>query len=296
MRIGIDLGGTKTEFIALSNDGETLLRRRRATPAGDYDATIETICAGVREIEAELSETGTVGIGIPGSLSPRTGRVRNANSTWLNGKPLDSDIAAALGREVRLANDANCFVLSEAVDGAARGARTVFGVILGTGVGGGIAVSGEILEGRNLIAGEWGHNPVPQDAAQAARQSRQCWCGRRDCIETWLSGPGFERSYADIAGESLSAASIMERAESGSSDALRVVSTYEVLLARALSAVINVLDPDVIVLGGGMSNIARLYRNIPAILKNEVFSDGLETLLLPPEHGDSSGVRGAAWL
>jgi fructokinase len=296
MRIGVDLGGTKTEFIALSDSGEILQRFRHPTPAEDYFGTVDAIRAGVERLESRLNEAGTVGIGIPGSISPASGLVRNANSTWLNGKDLGEDLSAALQREVRLANDANCFALSESVDGAAREARTVFGVILGTGVGGGIAIDGEILPGRNLIAGEWGHNPIPQESPQAGLKARQCWCGRQNCIETWLSGPALERTFAEATDQRLTASEIASRADAGDQGAERIMADYEHLLASALSAVINIIDPDAIVLGGGLSNIRRLYRTVPAIWAQRVFSDAVDTELVPPVHGDSSGVRGAAWL
>jgi fructokinase len=258
-RIGIDLGGTKIEAIALDPAGKEVFRKRIPSPRGDYAATLVAIISLVRE-----AGEGTVGIGIPGSLSRVTGLVKNANSTWLIGKPLKQDLEKALGR-VRIENDANCFALSEAADGAAKGARVVFGVILGTGVGGGIVIDGRVVDGPNGIAGEWGHNPMPGEG-----EGRQCYCGRRDCIETYLCGPALERD--------------------------KDLSTYAERLARALAGVINILDPDVIVLGGGVSNVKALYADVPRLWGRHVFSDRVDTRLAPPVHGDSSGVRGAAWL
>ncbi|MCU0764474.1 MAG: ROK family protein [Burkholderiaceae bacterium] len=275
MRIGIDLGGTKIEGIALDDAGTVLVRQRVPTPRGDYAGTVAAIAALVREIEAAAGARGSVGVGIPGALSRLTGRVKNANSTWLNDRPLHGDLEAALGRPVRLANDANCFALSEAVDGAGRGARVVFGVILGTGVGGGIVVDGRLLEGPNAIAGEWGHNPLPLPAGDDL-PLRPCWCGRAGCIETYLCGPALNRER-EIDGEA-------------------ALTRYEARLARALAGVINLLDPDVIVLGGGVSNLERLYENVPRLWGAQVFSDHVATRLERHVHGDSSGVRGAAWL
>jgi len=295
MRIGIDLGGTKIEAIALAESGEVLERRRVQTPQGDYRATVEAIVALVDGIEAQLDEEGSVGVGIPGAISPASGLVKNANSTWLIGQPLLLDLSEELGRQVRLANDANCFAISEATDGAAAGAGIVFGVILGTGTGGGVVVNGQLLTGINAISGEWGHNPLPWPLADEL-PGAECYCGKAGCIETWLSGPGFERDYAHHAGRALPAVHIARLAEEGDHLAEAALARYEDRLARALASVINVLDPEVIVLGGGMSNIARLYRNVPAIWGDYVFSDEVATRLLPPVHGDSSGVRGAAWL
>jgi len=275
VRIGIDLGGTKIEGIALDDAGQVLVRRRVPTPRGDYAGTVAAIAALVGEIESTTDDHGTVGVGIPGALSRVTGRVKNANSTWLNGRPLHDDVEAALGREVRLANDANCFALSESVDGAGNGARVVFGVILGTGVGGGIVVDGRLLEGPNAIAGEWGHNPLPLPAGDDL-PLRPCWCGRAGCIETYLCGPALSRER-EIDGDA-------------------ALARYEERLARALAGVINLLDPDVIVLGGGVSNLDRLYASVPRLWQAHVFSDHVATRLEKHVHGDSSGVRGAAWL
>jgi len=295
MRIGVDLGGSKIEVAAYA-EGRELARRRIATPAGDYMATVMAIAGLVEAVENELGRRGSVGIGIPGSESAASGRVRNANSICLIGKPLRRDLQTVLQRELRLANDANCFALSEAVDGAAAGAGVVFGVILGTGVGGGIVVDGRILVGANAIAGEWGHNPLP--APNAAEQPPPpCYCGRRGCIETWLSGPALARDHAATAGGTLLAAEeIAARAAAGDAAAAAALARYEERLARALAGVINILDPDVIVLGGGLSNIERLYADVPQRWGAHVFSDTVATRLVRNRHGDSSGVRGAAWL
>lgn len=282
MRIGIDLGGTKIEAIALDGARE-VLRRRVATPRGDYEATISTVSSLVREIGA-----GTVGVGIPGALSRVSGLVKNANSTWLIGRPLKQDLEHAIGREVRLENDANCFALSEAKDGAGAGAEVVFGVILGTGVGGGIVVRGRVLTGPNAIAGEWGHNPLPAPGPEDLPLPA-CYCGRSGCIETYLSGPGLAADHLKLTDERLNAEEIAARPG-------EALGRYEERLARALASVINVLDPDVIVLGGGMSNVERLYTEVPRLWSKHVFSDHVATRLARNAHGDSSGVRGAAWL
>jgi fructokinase len=293
-RIGIDLGGTKIEIAALDSAGTILSRRRVETPAGDYEATVDAIAELVADVESQLGKC-TVGIATPGARSLVTGLMKNANSTCLNGKPLKEDLEKRLDREVRMANDANCFALSEAVDGAAREARVVFGVILGTGVGGGIVVGKRALEGVNAIAGEWGHNPLPSAAAEDL-PSLACYCGRRGCIETYLSGPGLAADYARDAGESLDAVQIAQRAAAGDADCAAAIARYEGRLARSLASVVNILDPDVIVLGGGLSHIGRLYEHIPRLWREHVFSDEVRTRLVPPLHGDSSGVRGAAWL
>jgi fructokinase len=295
MRIGIDLGGTKIEAIALDEAGNTLVRRRIPTPQGEYAATIKAIVDLVTSIERYLERVGSVGVGIPGAISPATGLVKNANSTCLIGNPLQQHLAEALSREVRVANDANCFAISEATDGAARGAETVFGVIVGTGTGGGVVVAGHPLTGPNAIAGEWGHNPLPWPRKEEL-PGKECYCGKRGCIETWLSGPGFAQSYAQATGKMVSAEEIVILALQGERTAEQVLQDYEDRMARALASMINVLDPDVIVLGGGMSNIERLYRNVPRVWGEYVFSDQVATRLVPPLHGDSSGVRGAAWL
>ena len=283
LRIGIDLGGTKIEAVALAADGREAFRKRVLTPRGDYAATLAVVSSLVGEIGA-----GRVGVGIPGALSRLTGLVKNANSTWLIGKPLKEDLERALVRPVRLENDANCFALSEAIDGAGAGARVVFGAILGTGVGGGIVVERELVVGRNAIAGEWGHNPLPLPDAKDLPLP-PCYCGRSGCIETYLSGPGLEREHRSLTGEERSAREIAQ----ADGEAMQ---RYLERLARALSGVINILDPDVIVLGGGLSNIERLYSEVPRLWTRTVFSDHVATRLLRNVHGDSSGVRGAAWL
>ncbi len=300
IRIGIDLGGTKIEGIALSSAGSILDRRRVTTPAGDATATITAIRDLVAAIEANLGiPHGTrtpIGIATPGSLSPQSGLLRNSNSTCLNGKPLDRLLEATLDRPVRLANDANCFALSEARDGAGAGADTVFGVILGTGVGGGITIGGRIVSGRNGNTGEWGHNPLPWPTDDE-RPGALCYCGRYGCIETFLSGPGMARDHAERhGGPPLDAGTIFARSLAGEPAAAASVARYVGRLARSLATVINLLDPDVIVLGGGLSNVASLYTDVPAIWQRWIFSDVVSTRLAPPAHGDSSGVRGAAWL
>lgn len=294
-RIGIDLGGTKIEGAAVDASGSVWVRRRLATPAQDYDATIGAIISLVAGIEQEIGATAPVGIGIPGAVSPITGLVKNANSSWLIGRPLQRDIEAALGRPARLANDANCFTLSEATDGAAAGMETVFGVILGTGVGGGLALSGQILVGANAIAGEWGHNPLPWPAPDEV-PGPPCYCGRSGCIESFLSGPAFAADHRRRTGESLSAPEIAEAAGSGDPGCRASLDRYLHRLARGLASVINLIDPDAVVLGGGLSGISALYDNVPRLWTRYIFSDRVVTRLLPPVHGDSSGVRGAAWL
>ena len=295
MRIGIDLGGTKIEGIALDDHGGELLCQRIDTPRGDYQATINAVVHLVRRLEAGTQQTGTIGIGIPGTISPATQVVKNANSTWLIGKPLHSDLEQALAREVRIENDANCFVVSEATDGAARGADVAFGVIVGTGTGGGVYVRGKEITGRNAIAGEWGHNPLPWPKANEY-PGRECYCGKRGCIETWLSGPGFTADHQLHGGKGNTAKDIVALAGEGDERAESTLQRYEDRMARALATVINILDPDVIVLGGGMSNITRLYTTVPILWSQHVFSDQVVTRLAPPLHGDASGVRGAAWL
>ena len=323
LRFGIDLGGTKIELIAFDTDGRELLRRRVATPQDDYPATVAAIAALVHAAEVELGQGGTVGVGTPGAISPATGRMKNCNSTCLNGRPLKEDLERALNRAIRMANDADCFALSEATDGAATGAGTVFGVILGTGVGGGVVVRGHLLQGANAIAGEWGHNPLPYFQFAHAQADREptgthpatgeainhpwpnpreldaapaCYCGKKGCIETWLSGPGFAADHVRYGGEDLPAHEIAQLAAAGYGPCSATLARYEERLARALAGVINLIDPDVIVLGGGMSNITRLYDTVPKLWRRYVFSDRVDTRLVPPQHGDSSGVRGAAWL
>ncbi len=295
MRIGIDLGGTKIEAAALDANGRIALRRRVATPAGNYDATIGAVRDLVFATEQELGGRCRVGLGIPGTLSPATGLVKNANSTCLNGRPLDHDLAAALGRPVRIANDANCFALSEASDGAAAGAEVVFGVILGTGVGAGIVVGGRLLRGANAIAGEWGHSPLPWPQPDEW-PGPACWCGKDGCAETLLSGPALAREHERRCGETVDAALVAERAVAGDPQAAATLACYEDRLARGLAGVINLIDPDVIVLGGGVGQIAQLTEMVPRLWGRYIFSDAVTTRLVPPVWGDSSGVRGAAWL
>ena len=295
MRIGIDLGGSKIEGIAIAEDGSERLRRRIPAPRGDYGRTIAALAGLVHEIERDLAVVGTIGVGIPGAVSSATGRIKNANSTWLNGTPLREDLSRVLDREIRLANDANCFALSEATDGAGAGAAVVFGVIIGTGTGGGIVVDQRVLAGVNGVAGEWGHNPLPAPR-EAESPGPVCYCGRRGCIETFLSGPALTRDYAERGGTAVSAREIAARAGAGEALALAALERYEERMARALGSVINLLDPDVVVLGGGLSNIGRLYERVPQLWGPYVFSDRVATRLAPAVHGDSSGVRGAAWL
>jgi fructokinase len=295
MRIGIDLGGTKIEGIAIDENGIERQRLRVATPKGEYTAVVKAVTNLVSDIERDLGQKGTVGVGIPGAVSPATGLVKNANTVELIGHPLDKDLSAALGREVRVANDANCFALSEATDGAGAGGSVVFGVIIGTGVGGGIVVDGRILTGSHSIAGEWGHNPLawPRDDE---RPGQPCFCGRPGCNESFLAGPSLARDHRLATGQDLKTPEIASRAESGDKDAITTMVRYEDRLARALAVIINVLDPDFIVLGGGVSNIARLYREVPLVLPKYVFSDKVTTPIVKAKYGDSSGVRGAAWL
>jgi fructokinase len=295
MRIGIDLGGTKIEAIAIDGDGAVIAPARRIATPRDYRGTIAAIRDLVDRIDAEVGGICRVGVGIPGAVSTRSGTIKNANSVWLNGRDFPADLARALDREVRLANDANCFTLSEASDGAAAGAARVFGVILGTGVGGGIVVDGRPLEGRNRIAGEWGHNPLPWPS-DAERPGARCYCGKHGCVETWLSGPGFERDYASRGVEPLPSPEIVARASAGEAVAVQALEDYVDRLARSLAIVINIIDPDVVVLGGGMSNIPDLDVRMTEALANHVFSDEVLTEVLRNVHGDSSGVRGAAWL
>jgi fructokinase len=295
MRIGVDLGGTKIEAIALADDGAVVARQRVATPRGDYAGSLEAIARLVWEVERQAGQRGRVGIGMPGTISPATGRVKNANSTWLNGQLLREDLEARLDRSLRLANDANCFALSEARDGAGAGARVVFGVILGTGTGGGLVVDGRVLVGRNAIAGEWGHNALPWPR-EDEWPGPECYCGRTGCVETFLSGPGLARAHERRTGQCLEASVIGEKAESGDEACQESLAQYVHRLARGLAMVVNVVDPDVIVLGGGISKMATLYRQVPEIWGAFVFSDRIDTPLRPPVHGDSSGVRGAAFL
>jgi fructokinase len=295
LRIGVDLGGTKIGIAALDARGEVLVRKRVDTPAGDYPATLAAIAALVGSVETALGREGSVGVATPGAISLATGRIKNANSTCLNGKPLREDLEARLRRAVRIANDANCFALSEALDGAGRGVPVVFGAILGTGVGAGLVVHGRVITGASAICGEWGHNALPRPSAEDLPLP-PCYCGRRGCIETFLSGPGFSADHARRAGERLTAEEIVRRAGQDDRACEASVARYEERLARSLAAVINVVDPDVIVLGGGLSNIARLYERVPRLWGEHVFSDEARTRLAPPEHGDASGALGAARL
>jgi len=304
MRIGIDLGGTKIEAIALDHNGKILSRRRTDTPGSDYTGTIAAIVELVSQLEIETGRTGNVGIGMPGAIHPGTGLLKNSNSTCLNGQPLQADLETALQRSVRLANDADCFALSEATDGAAAGLAVVFGVIVGTGTGGGVVVKGQLLQGPNAIAGEWGHNPLPWSKPEEL-PGPPCYCGKFGCIETFLSGPGLTQDYRSVTAKTYDAKNIValanDRTQRGHAAAEATMQRYEQRMAKALASVINVLDPDAIVLGGGLSNIQRLYESIPKLWGEYVFSAGVNgeavrTRLLPPLHGDSSGVRGAAWL
>lgn len=295
MRIGIDLGGTKIAVIALNEQGETLYQQRMATPKGDYLATVQAIVQLVGNAERQVNRIAqSVGVGIPGAVSQKTGRIKNANSVCLIGQDLQGDLQAALNRPVKLANDANCFALSEAIDGAAQGVDVVFGVIIGTGCGGALVVNQRILNGANAIGGEWGHNPLPwrndRDVAL------DCYCGLRGCNETYISGSGLERHYQQRGGRVLSAQNIVALSEQADSLAEALLDDYITWLAKGLASVINVLDPEVIVLGGGMSNVTRFYQDVPARWGQWVFSDHVNTRLVPPKFGDASGVRGAAWL
>jgi fructokinase len=296
MRIGIDLGGTKIEVIALDDGGATLVRRRLPTPVGEYSAALNAIAELVEFAEKETGKSGTVGIASPGAESKRTGLIKNSNSGALNGMPLKRDIAQRLKREVRIENDANCFALSEAVDGAARDANVVFGAILGTGVGGGIVIDKQVLVGWNRIAGEWGHNPLPwADAGERAEDAR-CACGKIGCIEYFVSGPGLARSYRSATNNAVSAQDVVARAAAGEAAAVECMRRYQHRLARSLATVINLFDPDVIVLGGGLSNVTELYAALPPLISQYTFSDYIDTPIVRAVHGDSSGVRGAAWL
>jgi fructokinase len=295
VRIGVDLGGTKIEAIAIDRQGGVLDRRRVPTPRGDYEASLRSIAALVTGLEGARGTRARVGVGMPGAMSPATGLVKNANSVWLNGRALAEDLARLLPRPLRFANDANCFALSEAVDGAAAGARSVFGVIVGTGTGGGIVMDGRVWTGPNAIAGEWGHNPLPWPRDDE-RPGPACYCGRRGCIETFLSGPGLSADHEAATREAIEPDGIVARAGAGDAQAEASLRRYEDRMARALASVINVLDPEVIVLGGGLSNLTRLYESLPRLWPRYVFSDRVDTHLRPPRHGDASGVRGAAWL
>lgn len=298
MRIGIDLGGTKIEVIALSDSGQTLFRQRMPTPRDDYPATLDAIVKLVTLAEEKTGSRGSVGVGIPGTLSPSSQRVKNANSTWLNGQPLDRDLAQRLQREVRIANDANCLAVSEAVDGAGAGKTLVFGVITGTGSGAGIAINGEARIGANGNAGEWGHNPLPWQDEEERRYAQEvgCYCGQQGCIETFVSGTGFAIDYQRLSGKKLAGAQIIELVAQQDATAELAMQRFERRLAKSLAQVVNLLDPDIIVLGGGMSNNDRLYQTLPALMQPWVFGGECTTPIRKAQHGDSSGVRGAAWL
>jgi len=294
-RLGIDLGGTKIAGIVLSPDGATLAEARMAAPRGDYRATIEAVAALVLQLEAAAGTDCSVGIGMPGSLSPATGLVRNANSDWLNGLPFGADLAQRLARPLRIENDANCLAVSESIDGAGAGAHVVWAVILGTGVGSGIAVDGRVLTGRNGIAGEWGHGPLPAPRDDE-RPGPACYCGREGCVETWLSGPGLAADHGRRHGGTLTAEAVVAAARAGSPEAQATLAAHLDRLGRAVAQVVNVLDPDIIVIGGGLSRIPELIAGLPAAIAPHVFSDAFDTPVRASQHGDASGVRGAAWL
>jgi fructokinase len=296
MRIGIDLGGTKIEAIALDSQGQELRRMRVATPKGDYEGTVRAIKDLVLSVETEVRQSGSVGVGIPGTIIASTGLVKNANSTWLNGRPFERDLSVALDREVRCANDANCFAVSEATDGAGKGHTVVFGVIVGTGCGGGIAINGKVHSGRNGVAGEWGHTPLPWPSRDE-QPGQLCYCGQYGCLETWISGTGFEWDFSRVTSREMRGAEIVAAAKAGDAEANAALDRLVSRVARGLAVIVNVLDPDVIVLGGGLSNLERLYE--PALLQqvsSYSFGGGLDTPIVRNAHGDSSGVRGAAWL
>ncbi len=295
MRIGIDLGGTKIEALAMNDSGAELVRRRVDTPRGDYDGTIAAVVGLVGYLESELGRKGTVGVGMPGSVRAATGLIKNANSTWLNGRPFERDLSVAMGREVRLANDANCLAVSEATDGAAAGARMVFAVILGTGCGGGLAFGGQVHAGPNGIAGEWGHTALPW-ATPEELPGPACYCGLHGCMESWVSGTAIAADFLRETGQSLTTRVIAGQAEVGEAEALAAFARFESRLARGLANVVNVIDPDVIVMGGGVSRVERLYRNVPGLVREYVFGGDFDTPIVPARFGDSSGVRGAAWL
>lgn len=295
IRIGVDLGGTKIEFVALENDGREVHRHRVPTPRHDYDGTVRAIKEGVERIEAELHRCATVGVGIPGTISQITHTVKNANSTWMNGRPFDRDLSTALSREVRCANDANCLAISEATDGSGAGKRVVFAVVLGTGCGGGLVIDGRLHNGRNGVAGEWGHTTLPRMRADEY-PGPDCYCGFKGCIETWISGTGLEADYQRATNWKLPGKEIIARCEAGEAAAVASLRRYEDRLARSLAQMVNILDPDIIVLGGGVSQVPRLYRDVPQRLKEYVFGKEADTPVVVAKHGDASGVRGAAWL
>jgi len=295
MRIGIDLGGTKIEALALSADGQELRRIRVPTPRQDYAETLNAIVRLVHTLETDLGRQGTVGVGIPGTIMRPSGLVKNANSTWINGRPLEGDLSAALAREVRCQNDANCLALSEATDGSGAGYRVVFAVILGTGCGGGLAIDGRVHEGRHSVAGEWGHNSLPWPR-EGEFPGPACYCGKSGCIETWISGTALSKDYERSTGSPLSGQQIAEAADRGDQQAAAAIQRLEDRIARGFASLVNVIDPDVIVIGGGLSQLAGIYRNVPPLLEKYGFGGGIHTPIVSALHGDSSGVRGAAWL
>lgn len=295
LRIGIDLGGTKISGVVLDRSGAVSARRRVPAPREDYDATLRAVCEMAASLESDCGGECTIGIGMPGSISPATGLVQNANSVWLNGRPVQQDLEAALARQVKFANDADCFALSEATDGAGTGAATVFGVILGTGCGAGIVVNGALLSGPHAVSGEWGHTPLPW-ATPSEHPGPDCWCGRKGCIETWVSGPALSQDHHRVVREDLEAHEIEARAKSGDVAARATLERHAHRLARALAMIVDVIDPHVIVLGGGLSNLGHLYDTLPDLIAPHVFADHCSVKVVPPRHGDDSGVRGAAWL
>jgi len=295
MRIGIDLGGTKIEALALGADGKELGRIRVATPRHDYAETVDTIARLVRTLETDLGQRGSVGVGIPGAIMRPSGLVKNANSTWIIGMPLERDLSAALSREVRCENDANCLALSEATDGSGAGHRVVFAVILGTGCGGGLAIDGRVQQGRHSVAGEWGHNSLPWPRLDEV-PGPPCYCGKSGCIETWISGTALANDYQRHSGVPLSGKEVAEAADRGNAEAQAALSRLEDRIARGFASLVNVIDPDVLVIGGGLSRLARIYRNVPPLLESYGFGGGIHTPIVPARFGDSSGVRGAAWL
>ncbi len=295
LRIGIDLGGTKIAGVVLDQSGAVIAERRIPSPQSDYAATIAALATIIGELEQSVGATATIGIGMPGSLSPKTGLVQNANSTWLNGRPLKADLESRLARPVRLANDANCFALSEATDGAGHGHDIVFGVIVGTGCGGGIVINHRVIDGPRGIGGEWGHNPLPWASADE-HPGQRCWCGRLGCMETWVSGPGMAADHFRVTGETVTAADVAARAAAGDVSAQATLDRHASRLARGLAHVVNLIDPHVIVLGGGLSNMAGLYQTLPNLMQRFVLADDAAVDIRPPKWGDASGVRGAAWL
>lgn len=294
IRVGVDFGGTKIEAAALDRDGKFLARVRASNP-GNYDAALRTVCDLVTLVEQQAGAQGTIGIGTPGSISPRTGTMRNANSVYLNGRDFRSDLSAALGRELKIANDANCLALSEVIDGAAFGSKVAFAVILGTGCGGGLVVNDQLVEGAHGIGGEWGHNPLPWPTHEEI-EAPPCWCGQRGCLETWISGSGLQRDYTRATGESLDGETIVKKAREGDAQAQAALDRYVHRLARGLAVICNIVDPDTIVLGGGLSNVSELYERLPEAVRRYVFSDTWSARIVPAKWGDSSGVRGAARL